>query len=302
MFPETLPPGHRYRTYSNLLIALAMVGAIVLSAQGTNFSPGLFLEPGNLKNMFRFITGLWPPALEKDFLLTAGRLLLETVEISIIGTALAVLFAFPLSLLAMRERGEEFSLRSTGLLSWSIRWAAYYFARTLLNILRSIPEMVWALIFVVAVGLGPFPGVLALAAHSTGILGKLYAELFESVDLRLVEMARSTGAGELKVLGFVRLPHTLPVFLSYTLFRWECNMRAATILGFVGAGGIGSQLIISMKLFAYNEVMTLILVIFGLVVLLDLAGQLVRTRILDSYRGISHGQPCREIPCKNRKK
>jgi phosphonate transport system permease protein len=137
-------------------------------------------------------------------------------------------------------------------------------------------------VFVVAVGLGPFPGVLALAAHSTGILGKLYAELFESVDQRLVEAGRSTGASDLGVLLFVRLPSMLPVLLSYTLFRWECNMRAATLLGFVGAGGLGSQLTISMKLFRYHEVLTIVLTIMLLVVLVDLTGQFIRTRILDS--------------------
>ncbi|GAB4266695.1 MAG: hypothetical protein Kow00111_18790 [Thermincola ferriacetica] len=141
--------------------------------------------------------------------------------------------------------------------------------------------MLWALIFVVAVGLGPFPGVLALAAHSTGVLGKLYAEILESVDQRLVETGRATGASELAILLFVKIPASLPVLLSYTLFRWECNMRAATVLGFVGAGGIGTQLTISMQLFAYDEVSTLVLAILGLIFLVDIVGQVIRTRILD---------------------
>src|SRR5690606_37808096 len=113
----------------------------------------------------------------------------------------------------------------------------------------------------VMVGLGPFPGVLALAAHSTGILGKLYAEMIETVNQNLVEAGRSTGASDLSVLAFVQVPSVLPMLLSYTLFRWECNMRAATVLGFVGAGGLGTQLVLSMKLSRYNEVLTLAIVI-----------------------------------------
>lgn len=178
-------------------------------------------------------------------------------------------------------RGEEYSARNSSVISWVGRWTLYYLSRFILNLFRGIPELLWALIFIVAVGLGPFPGVLALAVHSTGILGKLYSEILESVDQQLVETGRATGASELAVLLFVRIPATLPVLVSYSLFRWECNMRAATVLGLVGAGGIGTQLTISMQLFAYNEVATLVAAILILVVLVDLVGQLLRTRILD---------------------
>lgn len=276
---QSLDPGFNF---FNWLVGLAVLGLVLFSAGQTGFSPLAFLEAGNLKAMGRFAAGLWPPETSPDFLKNSFKLIVETLEISVIGTALAICFAFPLSVLATRVRGEEFSRQAQGWVPWLLRWITYYGARSVLNLFRGIPELLWALIFVVAVGLGPFPGVLALAAHSTGILGKLYAELFESVDQRLVETTRATGAGELAVLLFTRLPLSLPVFLSYTLFRWECNMRAATVLGFVGAGGIGTQLIISMKLFAYNEVMTLVAEIFALVVLVDLAGQFLRTRILDA--------------------
>lgn len=271
----------RGKGYINWLMAIIILLAVIYSGKETNFSPSAFFDPGNGKNISRFIGGLWPPETSIDFLKTSGKLILETVELSIVGTFLAVIFAFPLSILALRVRGEEFSKASVGVIRWSLRWIGYYLARTVLNLFRGIPELMWALIFVVAVGLGPFPGVLALAAHSTGVLGKLYSEIFEATDQRLVETARSTGARELLVLFFVRIPINLPVLLSYTLFRWECNMRAATVLGFVGAGGIGTQLMISMKLFAYPEVMTLIIEIFALVVLVDLVGQFLRTRILD---------------------
>lgn len=272
----------RDKGYINWLVAFFILATVIYSGQQTHFSPGAFLDSGNGKNISRFMSGLWPPEMSAGFLKSTGHLILETIEISIVGTALALIFAFPLALFATRLRGEEFARQSVGIIPWSLRWLAYYIARTLLNLFRGIPELMWALIFVVAVGLGPFPGVLALAAHSTGVLGKLYAEIIESTDQRLVEMGRATGAGQLAVLFFVHIPMNLPVLLSYTLFRWECNMRAATVLGFVGAGGIGTQLMISMKLFAYPEVMTLIFEIFALVVLVDLAGQFIRARILDA--------------------
>jgi phosphonate transport system permease protein len=266
----------------NVVLALGLLGAFVVSAQQTHFSILEPFQPNNVRAVTRFVSGLFPPELAPDFLQTIGGLVLETLQISIVGTGLAVLLGFPLGLLGMRARGEETALAAVGPLHWALRWTVYGLARTLMNLARAIPELIWALIFVVAVGLGPFAGVLALAAHSAGVLGKLYSELWESVDQRVVEAARSTGANELAVLLFTRIPLTLPVLLSYTLFRWECNMRAATVLGFVGAGGIGTQLAISMKLFRYNEVLTLILAILLLVTLVDVVGQIARARILDA--------------------
>ncbi|MDO0825686.1 phosphonate ABC transporter, permease protein PhnE [Desulfosporosinus nitroreducens] len=271
----------------NWVITAVILGVVIISGIDTNFSPSEFLDPGNVKAMSRFTGGLWPPETSAVFLNNVFKLLLETVEISIVATVLAILFALPLSLFAMRPRGEEYSRKVSGSALWSFRWALYYLSRGFLALLRGVPELMWALVFVVAVGLGPFPGVLALMAHGTGILGKLYAEMFESVDQRLVEMARVGGMDDLKLLVMTRIPITLPMFLSYTIFRWECNMRSATLLGFVGAGGIGTQLMISMKLFMYQEVSTLIIAIFILVVLVELIGQYLRTRILDQNRPIN---------------
>jgi phosphonate transport system permease protein len=271
----------KQQNWHNCMLALTVLVAIVFSSMDTGFSPSSFLEPSNVKAMSRFAGGLWPPETDSKFLIAIAKLLLETVEISLVATALSIVAAFPLALLAMRPRGEETSRSVMGTPFWLVRWCWYYLARGILALLRGIPELMWALLFVVAVGLGPFPGVLALAAHSIGILGKLYAEMWESVDLRLVEMSRVTGASEMQIVAFVRMPDTLPVFLSYTLFRWECNMRSATVLGFVGAGGIGTQLMISMKLFMYQEVATLVIAILALVVIVELVGQYLRTRILD---------------------
>ncbi|MGI8424189.1 MAG: phosphonate ABC transporter, permease protein PhnE [Chloroflexota bacterium] len=279
--PVPFSPPTRPRNPLNALLIAVVVGAVVWSGSGTRFSFTAPFEPPNVKSVARFMSGAFPPELSLDFLATALRLLVETIQISIVGTALAIAVAAPLSVLAMRRSGEEFAPHVAGRAAWTSRWLAYSLARTVLNVLRAVPELVWALLFVVAVGLGPYAGVLAIAAHSTGILGKLYAELFESADPRAVEAGRATGASELGVLLLVRVPLALPVLLSYTLFRWECNMRAATVLGFVGAGGLGTQLMISMKLFQYSEVLTLALVLLGLVVLVDSVGQLVRVRLLE---------------------
>lgn len=272
---------HRGVSLVNYILAVIFMFIFAWSAKATRIDPTAFFDPQNLQGIGRFMAGLWPMELSPGFLKDVGRLVLETIAISVAGTVMAVFFALPLTVGATRIRGEEFSGRNRGTLYWLARWSLYYASRFILNLGRGIPELLWALVFIVAVGLGPFPGVLALAAHSTGILGKLYSEILESVDQRLVETVRSTGASELAVLIFVRIPASLPVLLSYTLFRWECNMRAATVLGLVGAGGIGTQLTLSMQLFAYNEVATLVAVILILVVLLDLIGQFIRMRILD---------------------
>lgn len=278
-FEEVRGPGFNWL---NALLAVLVIGLFGLSAHQTRFSLLEPFSPENIRSVARFVGGLFPPELDPAFLRTVGGLLLETIAISIVGTGLAIALGLPLGLLAMRQRGEEVSRQALGAPAWALRWLGYGLARLALNVARAIPELVWALVFVVAVGLGPFPGVLALAAHSTGILGKLYAELFESVDQRVVEAVRATGAHELAVTTLARLPLALPVLLSYTLFRWECNMRAATVLGFVGAGGLGTQLAISMKLFRYNEVLTLVVAILLLVTVVDGVGQLARARVLEA--------------------
>lgn len=291
--------GFRREGYVNLLILFGLITAFLWSAQSTRLELSAFTDPGNIKSIGHFLSGLWPMELAPGFLKDIVRLVIETVAISVAGTVLAVIMAVPLTIGATRVRGEEFSRQSRGTMFWLCRWGIYHLSRSLLNLGRGIPELLWALIFVVAVGLGPFPGVLALAVHSTGILGKLYSEVLESVDQRLVETGRASGAGELAVLVFVRIPASLPVLLSYTLFRWECNMRAATLLGLVGAGGIGTQLTISMQLFAYNEVSTLVAAIMALVVAVDLIGQFIRTRLLDN----KHYSPRdEEVNCLSEKK
>lgn len=264
------------------LSILLLAGALVLvSALGTRVSLGAFLEPEAAKGFARLAGGLWPLALDAGFLRTTARLMWETLQISVAATALAFVLAVPLGLAGLRLRGEERKREALGTGPWLGRWAVYYAARGIMNICRAVPELLWALVFVATLGLGPFAGVMALGVHSAGVLGKLYAEILESVDGRIVEAARSTGASEGQVTAWARAPIALPVLLSYTLFRWECNMRAATVVGFVGAGGIGAAITIAYKLFRYDELATLVLAILLLITIVDLAGQVIRSRVLE---------------------
>jgi len=269
----------------SVAVGLLVVAGIAASFPLARVDPAGLVAPNNGAAVARFIGGLFPPELAPVYLWRVAELMGQTAAISLAGTALAIVAAIPLALAATRRRGEEERRVARGDLSWALRWARYALARAVLNVARAVPEIVWALVFVVMVGLGPFPGVLALAIHSAGILGKLWAETLEGVDQRAVEAIRATGATEGGVTALARFPLALPVLLSYTLFRWECNLRAATVLGVVGAGGIGTELVLSFKLFRYHELLTLILAILLLIALVDLSGQLLRARLLDAAPG-----------------
>jgi len=182
-----------------------------------------------------------------------GRLIaptIETLQISIWGTSLAVILAVPFGLLAAKNTSPHPIL--------------YGLTRLILNATRAINEMIFGLIFVAAVGLGPFPGVLALAFHSVGMLGKFFAEAIENIDAGPVEAVTATGASNWQVIRFSIVPQVMPEFVSIVLYRWELNFRQATVLGIVGAGGIGFELITSMRLFQYQDLLTILIVILVL--------------------------------------
>ncbi len=206
-------------------------------------------------------------ALPPDFSRAArwGRPLLDTLAMSVAGTALGCLFALPLAPLAAQTSGFA-------------RLA--YVVRFCLNVLRSVPGVIWGVLFVAAVGFGPLPGVLALATHSTGMLGKLYAEVLEHVDPAPGAALRSHGVSRLGVLRFSVLPQVLPRLLDVSFYRWEHNVRAATVLGLVGAGGLGLEITTAFHLFEYQEASALILVVIALVGCINLIGARVRARLL----------------------
>lgn len=281
-----IPPRRAFR-YSNLFILGAGLFFVWFSFNSTGVAFQPFFDERNLKLAGNFLNTVFPPYLEGDYVWFVAGLAAQTFYIAVAGTALGLLFAFPLSLAAIKLRGEEMQREAQGTWRWLFRWLLYYLSRTVLNITRAVPELVWALFAILFVGLGPFAGVVALTLHTTGILGKLYAEIFEAVDQRLVETVRSTGAKESQVLWLARIPLTLPALVTNTLFRWEDNMRAATVLGFVAAGGLGNELVNQMKIYQYSKVATNIIALLVLVTLVDLAGQFIRGRILD----VRHARP-----------
>lgn len=205
----------------------------------------------------------WPP----DFSRWThwGHPLLETLAMSLAGTALAVLAALPLSVVAARRLGPA--------------WLGLP-VRLFLNTARAIPALVWGIVFVAAVGFGSLPGTLALASHSTGMLGKFFAEILEHADPIPSHALASLGVGPLGVLRFGLLPQCLPRMLDVVLYRAEHNVREATTVGIVGAGGIGLEIVTAFHLFAYREALALLIVLLILVTAFDQIGSLLRVRLL----------------------
>jgi phosphonate transport system permease protein len=189
----------------------------------------------------------------------------DTLAMSVAGTALAVLLSLPLALLA----APNISPHPLALLG----------TRTLLSFLRSVPEIIMGIIFVAAVGFGALPGVLALGLHSVGMVGKFYAEAIEHVDPRPLEAARAAGAGPLQVITHAVLPQVLPQLADITIYRWEYHFRASAVLGIVGAGGIGFELIAALRLLNYPEVSAILLAILACVVVVDGIGSQLRRRL-----------------------
>ena len=195
----------------------------------------------------------WPPATtELDVLLLRAA---ETVAMAAVGTTIATILALALCIFAARN------LTPCPLL--------YYPARWLLNALRGIDSFVFALLFVAAVGLGPFAGVLGIGLHTWGTMAKLFAETIETVEPGPIDAAMLSGANRLKVISYALLPDILPNIASLTLFWWEFNVRASTVLGVVGAGGIGQELKNSMDLLDFPRLLTIILIILAMVTAID---------------------------------
>ena len=190
---------------------------------------------------------------------------LKTVEIALLGTAAAAVLALPLGFVSARNVAPP---------------SLFYPARAVLNFFRSVDTLVYALIFVAAVGLGPFPGVLAVVAYTTTSLTKLYSEAVEGIERGPVDAITATGATRLQILRFGVLPQVLPLFLSYVLYRLETNIRAATVLGFVGAGGIGFYLQTYLRLLDYPAASTVLLVTVAMVMVVDALSSKLRGRLV----------------------
>jgi phosphonate transport system permease protein len=264
------------------LVVIAFAVTLAGSLHVAQVDPRLLIAPDSLGNVARFVAGAWPPNLSPEFLRLMARPVVETIQISVIGTVIAVVIGFPIGLLAtstLMWRGVLHERREAAR-RWLLSLPLYGFARALLSVFRSIPEYVWAFMFVRAVGLGPFAGVLAIGIAYGGMLGKVYSEILEAVDPRPIETLQAAGASRVAVVVYGLVPQALPTFVSYTLYRWECAIRASAILGFVGAGGLGQQIELSMRMFQFDEVLTQLAALFVLVALVDFASGRIRARLL----------------------
>ena len=241
--------------------------AVVLWPLGvaTEVRPWVRLEPDNLKVTRQFLGTFFPLAHDAEFLLMVAQETWRTIAMATAGVTLALLVAIPLTLLNVR-------VLSVSALSGRMARGPFWLrqgVRWVLIVLRSIPELVWALVFVRVVGLGPTAGVLAIALTYGGMLGKVYGEILESGDTHATETLLRNGSSRLQAFFYGLLPTNAAELTSYTVYRWECAIRSSVVLGFVGAGGLGQQLDNSMKMFNGGEVASMLLVFIALVALAD---------------------------------
>jgi phosphonate transport system permease protein len=263
--PLQRPPERDPAWLSRLFWIVALGVVLWPLGVATEFRPWVLLERENLKISGQFIGSFWPLAHSGEFLAMVVRDTWRTVAMATAGVTLALLVAIPLTLLSTR-------VLSVSALSGRMARGPFWLrqvVRWLLIVLRSIPELVWALVFVRVVGLGPTAGVLAIALTYGGMLGKVYGEILESGEHHATEALLRNGSGRLQAFLFGLLPTNAAELTSYTVYRWECAIRSSVVLGFVGAGGLGQQLDNSMKMFNGGEVASMLLVFIALVALAD---------------------------------
>ena len=254
--PYRLPPRLFNARCAACWFMLAIGVLVVASFWSLDLQWRSFASAGAVASMGRFIAEFFPPDLSPRFVAKVMAAAGETLAMSALGTALAVVFGLALALPAARLHAGD-------------RARAKAPTRLLLNALRSVPELVWATLLLVSAGLGPFAGTLALAVHTTGVLGRLFAEAIENAPPGPAFALRAQGVGNARVLLYATLPQVLPQLLSYTLYRWENNIRAAAVLGVVGAGGLGQMLAFHMGLFQMNKTCTILIAMLALVALVD---------------------------------
>ena len=260
--PPMRDPLAKRRATGLLLVIVVLWPMLVMS----EFKPWLLFEPGNVKVMSGFVGGFFPPVHNSGFLRMVLQATIETLAMATAGMALAFVIAVPLGLAMTR------SLSVSRIGPGPGRWRGdigRHLARAVLMLLRAIPEVVWALVFVRALGLGPACGVLAIAITYGGMLGKVYAEILESSDTRPARALLEAGSGRLSALFYGLIPGAAAELVSYTVYRWECAVRASVIMGFVGAGGLGQLMDQSMKMLNGGEAGTILLVFLALVLLAD---------------------------------
>ena len=234
----------------------ALLALMVASFVSLNLDWAAFASMDAARSMGRFVTEFFPPDLSPNFVSKVVWAAWETLAMSALGTAIAAVLGLALAVPASRLSSQDPAwLRSP------TRW--------LLNALRAIPELVWASLLLISAGLGPMAGTLALALHTGGVLGRLFAEAMENVPSGPGDALRTQGVGRLRVFAYATLPQVLPQLMSYMLYRWENNIRAAAILGVVGAGGLGQLLSFHMGLFQMNKTATILAAMLLMVACVD---------------------------------
>jgi len=254
--PYKLPPPIFDARCRACWFTLAVIVLVVASFWTLDLQWVQFLSADAARSMGRFVGEFFPPDTSPDFLRKVLLATWETLAMSALGTLLAAAGGLLLALPASRLHADD-AARSRGPTRW------------LLNVLRAVPELVWAGLLLISAGLGPFAGTLALALHTTGVLGRLFAESLENAPPGPAAALRAQGVGALPVLLYATLPQVLPQLLSYTLYRWENNIRAAAVLGVVGAGGLGQLLAFHMGLFHMGKTATILGAMVLLVALVD---------------------------------
>ena len=259
-------------------IRFAVLGIILLipALIATEFKPWLLFEEQNLKITLKFLGDFFPPSLDPSFLKMIAMEAWKTIAIATVGIFLALILAIPMTLMSTRVLSISSLSGNMNLLPFALRQTI----RLILIFMRSIPELIWALVFVRVVGLGPAAGVLAIALTYAGMLGKIYGEILESGNTDSSESLLRNGAGRLQTFFYAVLPQNLTELTSYTVYRWECAIRSSAVLGFVGAGGLGQQMDNSMRMFNGSEVATILIIFMILVALSDSFSDLLRKQIV----------------------
>lgn len=265
---------HHSRRRRNLLFAALFVAAVVGSCWVGEVSVTRFIE--GLPDLFNYVQATLPPihphsvvADLREWYWGLGKWLLllwDTILMAFIATLMGAFGAFCICFPASRNLMHNYSI--------------YFVCRRLMEFARGVPDLVYALIFVFAFGLGALPGVIAIAIHSVGALGKLFSEVNENVDPMPIEGVKAAGGNWFQIMRYAVVPQVLPNFLSYTLLRFEINVRAASVIGFVGAGGIGQELMFVIRQFIYVDISAIVLLIIVTVVLIDLSCEALRHRMI----------------------
>jgi phosphonate transport system permease protein len=269
----TRDPAWHERIFSTWLLVAVIIGCSVVA----EFKPWTLLDDSSLRATRQFLASFFPPAHDAEFLKLMVVSTWQTIAVATAGVTLALIFAVPLALIATRTLSiSRIGSGRIALVPKIVRNAT----RGVLIVLRSIPELVWGLLFVRAIGLGDTAGVLAIALTYCGMMGKVFLEIMESQDARSADALLINGASRGQAFLYAMLPSCLPEMVSYTVFRWECAIRSSVILGFVGAGGLGQQMDLSMRMLAGGQVVTMLAAFVLLVWIADVVSKKLRA-ILD---------------------